>query len=426
VSATAAMPVVRGSRVWIRRGLIALLALMPFHAFGSVWLGSLLGHQVLWQSWKEILVAAMVIAAGVALWRTPACRSRLQNYVVYLAAGFAAVSLLVTAINHPHLAPAVYGVKTDLEFLVVFVLALLVSDMKLVATLSRVIIATSGAVIAFGLLQIYLLPKDWLIHFGYDATTIQPYLLVDPAVHSVRILSTLGGPNQLGSFLILPLCLVAWQLLHKPRWWQGLYLAAGLIVEWHTYSRSALIGLAAAFLIVMLLRTTRRWQLPLLLIATVSVAIGISLLTTDAGRNQDLQYYLFHQTTHDTGIHASTDEHTQAYQAGLQAASNHVLGTGLGTAGPASFHSAHPFIPENYYLQLAIETGVLGLVLFGALEVLLGVRLWHHASTVPGAAAAVAALVGIGLVNLVLHGWADSSTALIYWGFAGAIIGATA
>lgn len=426
MSSAAAMPVVRGLRIWIRRGLIALVALMPFHAFGSVWLGSVFGHQAIWQSWKEVLIAAMVAAAGLALWRTPACRDRLRNYLIYLAGGFAVVGLLVTVVNHPHLTPAVYGIKTDLEFLVVFALALLVSDMKLVTTLSRVIIATSGAVIAFGLLQIYLLPKDWLVHFGYGATTIQPYLLVDPAVQSVRILSTLGGPNQLGSFLILPLCLVAWQLLHKPRLWHGLYLAAGLIVAWHTYSRSALIGLAAAFLIVVVLRTSRRWQLPLLLIATIGAAIGISLLTTNAGRNQDLQYYLFHQTTHDTGIHASTDEHSQAYQAGLKAASSHVLGTGLGTAGPASLHSTQPFIPEDYYLQLAVETGVLGLVLFGALEVLLGVRLWHHAATVPGAAAAVAALVGIGLINLVLHGWADSSTALIYWSFAGAIIGATA
>ena len=420
------MPAIRGPRLWIRYGLITLVALMPFHAFGSVWLGSLFGHQAVWQSWKELLVVIMVMCAGIALWQTPACRQRLRNYLVYLAAGFTAVALIVTALSHPHLTPAIYGLKTDVEFLVVFGLALLVSDMKLITTLARVIVATSGVVIAFGLLQIYLLPKDWLAHFGYSATTVQPYQLVDPAVRSVRILSTLGGPNQLGSFLILPLCLVAWQLLHKPRWWQGLYLAAGLVVEWHTYSRSALIGLIAALVILVTLRTTRQWRLPLLLGATVVAAIAISLLTTDAGSHQNLQYYLFHQTTRDTGIQASTSQHAKADQEGLMVASTHLLGTGLGTAGPASLHGNHPFIPEDNYLQLSIETGIVGLTLFAAFELLLGVRLWHNAAITPGAAAAVAALVGVSIINLVLQGWADSSTALIYWSFAGAVIGATA
>jgi putative inorganic carbon (hco3(-)) transporter len=426
MAAAPATATTRSPVVWIRRSLIALVALMPFHAFGSVWLGSLFGHQAVWQSWKEVLIVVLAVWAAVIVWREPARRQRLRNHLVYLAGGFTLISLIVTAANHPHLTPALYGLKTDVEFLVVFVLAMVVADKQLVAKLSRVVVATSGAVIAFGLLQIYVLPKDWLTHFGYGATTIQPYFLVDPAVRSIRILSTLGGPNQLGGFLILPLCLVAWQLLHKPRWWQGLYLGAGLIVEWHTYSRSALIGLAAAFLIIGLLRTTRRWRLPLLLVATILAAIAINLLTTDAGNQQDLQYYLFHQTTRNTGIQASTDQHASAYQQGLRVASAHPLGTGLGTAGPASLHSTHPFIPEDYYLQLAIETGVLGLVVFGALEVLLGLGLWHIGATTPGAAATVATLVGIGVVNLVLHGWADSSTALVFWSFAGAIIGATA
>lgn len=425
-TAAAATSAVRGPVVWIRYGLIALVALMPFHAFGSVWLGSLFGHQAAWQSWKELLIVVMAVAAAVIVWREPARRQRLHNHLVYLAGGFTLVSLIVTAINQPHFTPALYGLKTDVEFLVVFVLALLVADRRLVARLWQVAIATTGAVIGFGLLQIYLLPKDWLAHFGYGAATIQPYFMVDPAIQSVRILSTLGGPNQLGSFLILPLCLVTWQLLHRPRWWQGLYLAAGLIVEWHTYSRSALIGLAVAFLILGLLRTTRRWRLPVLLGATILAAIAINLITTDAGSQQNLQYYLFHETTHSTGIQASTDQHAAAYQQGMQIAGSHLLGTGLGTAGPASFHSTHPFIPEDYYLQLAIETGVLGLAIFGVLEVLLGLELWRHGATTPGAAAAVAALVGVSVVNLVLHGWADSSTALVFWSFAGAVIGATA
>jgi hypothetical protein len=399
---------------------------MPFHAFLSVWLGHLFGHQAAWQSWKELLLGMMVGLAVVAGRRQPTLRQRLRHPAVYLAAAFTGISLIVTAISRPPFTTALYGLKTDVEFLVAFGLALMVADRALVTTLRRIVVVASGVVIGFGLLQIYVLPANWLVHFGYGPATIQPYLLVDPAVRSIRILSTLGGPNQLGSFLILPLCLVAWALLRRPRLWQAIYLLAGMVVVWHTFSRSAVIGLAVAFLIIALMRVTRHWRLPLALAATILLAIVTSLLTTDAGTYQNLQYYLFHQTARSTGIAASTTEHSQAYQQGLRVAAAHLLGTGLGTAGPASLHSSHPFIPEDYYLQLSIETGVAGLLAFTAFEVVVGIELWRRGTTEPAAGAAVAALAGIAVINLVLHGWADSSTALVFWSLTGAALGTTA
>jgi hypothetical protein len=35
----------------------------------------------------------------------------------------------------------------------------------------------------------------------------------------------------------------------------------------------------------------------------------------------------------------------------------------------------------------------------------------------------IGALVGLSLVNLVLHGWADASTAFVFWIMAGVVIG---
>ena len=38
----------------IQLGLLVLVALMPFHAFLTTWLGSGLGHRSLLQGWKEL------------------------------------------------------------------------------------------------------------------------------------------------------------------------------------------------------------------------------------------------------------------------------------------------------------------------------------------------------------------------------------
>lgn len=408
---------------WIQRGLILLVALMPFHAFLSVWAGHLFGHQAIWQGWKEVLISVLAIAAVALLIREPQRRKRLHQPAIYLAAAFTVVALVVTAIIHPELKAVVYGLKFDLEFLVAFVIALLVGEQHFNRQLLKTVLISSGVVIAFGLLQIYILPPDWLVHFGYGPTTIEPYLQVDPAIQAFRIIGTLGGPNQLGSFLILPLAIVTWQLITKPRWWQAVYVVAGGIVLWHSYARAAQIGLILAVAVLLMLRTTRRWRLPLLLGTTIVAAIALQIITGPLVSNRTLQYYLFHQQLGVPGEHSSTDQHLGAYKLGIDTAENHPLGLGIGAAGPASFQSSTGRIPENYYLQLAIETGILGLLLFCAFEISVGIGLWKRAHLTPLAAGGVAALAGIAVVNLFLHGWTDSSTALIFWTTAGAVLG---
>lgn len=417
-------PILSRSVTWERRGLLALVAIMPFHAFLSVWAGHLFGHQAIWQSWKEVLLIVLAALAGLIAVREPGRLRRLRNPAVYAAAGFVAVGLVVSLAAHAELKGAVFGLKTDAEFLLAMVLAWLVADRPFAGMVRRIIIVTCGAVIAFGVLQIYVLPADWLVHFGYGPQTIQPYLRVDPAIQAVRIVSTLGGPNQLGSFLLVPLCLVGWGLLRRPRVWQAIYLAAGIVVLWHTYARSAWLGAAVAAFVLIIARLPRRWRLRVVLLAMVVAAIGIQLLAAAATRNGHLQYYVLHETSHSTGVAASTDEHSAASRAGLRIAEHHLGGEGFGTAGPASFHSNHPFIPENNYLQLAIETGVAGLLLFMVVQVSTGWQLARR--TVPHQLGVplVSALIGIGTVNFFLQGWADSSTALVFWTAAGAALGA--
>jgi hypothetical protein len=404
-------------------GVVAIVALMPFHAFFSVWAGHLFGRQSTWQSWKELVSLIVVADTAWYLYKSPNALPKLKNPIVVAAAVFAAISLVVTTFIHPTLTTVLFGIKTDLEWMALLVAAFLVADRWLKLTLSKVIIVTSAVVIGFGLLQIYVLPAGWLSQFGYGVNTIQPYLTVDPALSAVRIVATLGGPNQLGSWLILPICLVFALMLNRFRWWHPFYFVAGLVVMWHTYSRSAWIGLAVGLLIAGVISLPRRWRLPSLLGATVVGAIALNLIVSYSGTNSNIQYYLYHATLHDTGIVASTDAHSQALDRGLVLAGDQPLGRGLGSAGPASYHSTQPIITESYYLQIAIEVGVIGLTAFVAFELLLALGLLKIIENNPPATALLGALAGISVINFFLHGWADSSTALIFGSYAGAILG---
>jgi O-antigen ligase len=403
-------------------GLIALVAIMPFHAFLSVWLGSLTGHQAIWQGWKELLTIILVICGGAIVARQPAARQRLSSSLNLTVLAFAGVALLVTIIDHPQLSGVAYGLKTDLEFLILFLLAQLVASRELKSQLIKIILITGSIVAVIGLALVTVLPHDLLAHFGYSAATITPFELINPAINAIRTPSTLGGPNQFGSFLIIPLCLAVGLMVRRFRWWQPFVIAVCVGGVWVSYSRIALIGAIVGLIVAVLTALPRRqFWIAGIVSCLLLVGAGIGIVSLSHGSSK-LQYYVLHQSSSTTDKRASTTEHISSFSQGLNEISASPLGRGLGTAGPASYHSNHPFIPESYYLQIGIETGVVGLILFLAVIAQLFLQLLRcrPQEATPGV---IGALVGISIVNLVLHGWADASTAFVFWILAGVVIG---
>ena len=59
----------------IQWGLVAVVGLMSIHAFLSVWLGSLIGHQSIIQAWKEVLLLILSGATVALVLGEPARRS---------------------------------------------------------------------------------------------------------------------------------------------------------------------------------------------------------------------------------------------------------------------------------------------------------------------------------------------------------------
>lgn len=401
----------------IGRGLILLLALMPFHAFGSVWLGHLFGHEALFQAWKEVVIAGLALLTIALVVINDQARDRLRSWPVMLIGLFIVTALTVTLGSWPGLTAAAFGAKIDFEFLVCFVIALVVADANLIRTAIWTILISSSIVFLFSVAQIYLLPVDFLARFGYGPNTIMPFEFLGSWTGPFRFSSTLGGPNQLGTFTLLPMALAATIAIRKHAWWLWIIPALGLFSLFHTYSRGAWLGAIMVAIVLALATTSRRRAGLLAGIAATILAISYAVDHL-AKTNARLNAYLFHTGTQSDQLHL------QSLTVGLTDSVKRPWGHGLGTAGPAIFHSGAGHIIENYYLQLSYETGFLGLIAFISLVTMVIIGLAQRAASSLLAPATLAAIAGISVTSIFLPAWTDSSTAIIVWIAAGLALGA--
>lgn len=403
-------------------GLTALVALMPFYAFLSVWLGSTVGNQAYWQAIKEGIT---LILAGYALYyvfRKSSFRERLNTRLTVLIGLFALVAVVVTAIRQPDPTGAIFGLKTDFEFLVLFLVAILAGTKLLTQRLIKTVIITSTIAAVIGLALVTILPQASLTVFGYGPSTISPYAGVAAGIDAIRTPSTLGGPNQFGSFLILPLCLTLGLMMRRFRPWHPAVLAILAGGIWVSYSRAALLGAVGAVIITILASLPLRQALKAAAISAGILAFAGTFLFLQTGSGSKLQYYVLHQSAEVRNPDASTSQHITSALEGVEELAQDPLGDGLGTSGPASFRTDDPFIPESGFLQLGLETGIAGLLLFLGICLELARRLYSRRLMMPNAAV-LGALAGLSVVNLVLHGWADASTAFVFWIIAGVTLG---
>ncbi len=409
---------------FVQWGILILIALMPFHAFLSVCFGSLVGHQSLIQAWKDILIVTLGLATAWLFVAYPSNRKILGQPINLVIIGFAVLSLVVSLVNHGFGSRHFwYGAKINLEFLALLLIAQVVSRKNVKDRLIKLLVVTTAVVAAFGVLQVVVLDKAFLTNFGYGAGTLLPYHLVDPAVPgSVRILSTLAGPNQLGSFLILPLCLLLFLIIKRRQYILTIPMAAVLFVLFHTYSRSAWIGAVIAMAITAILSLKAKITAIIGAVAITCALVALSQFNSLQAKFPKLEYYLLHSQSTGSPFQTSNQGHITGLERGISSIMQQPWGRGLGTAGPASNQTKDSLITENYYLQVAVEVGIAGLILFVVINWLLAIKLFSLRKTSLIAIPCLAALVGLGASNLFLHTWSDSSTALIFWGVAGVAI----
>jgi len=275
-------------------------------------------------------------------------------------------------------------------------------------------------VIGFGILQIFVLPHNFLSHFGYGPNTIFPFETINHNSNYVRIESTLRGANPLGAYLIIPLSAVTVLLFRgKTSWKKIVFIVSGIVVLIFSFSRGAWIGSMAAAVISLyysLKSHALKTKLVYALVCLVVIASGLSFGLRNNARFQNI---IFHTQTNSASPTSSDQGHTSALRGGIANIMSEPLGRGPGSAGQASAYNNHPArIAENYFIQIGQETGWLGLGLFLIINLYIGYLLWLRRSD-NLALALLASFVGIFIVNMLSHAWSDDTLAYLWWGMAG-------
>ncbi|HEY1064216.1 MAG TPA: O-antigen ligase family protein [Candidatus Saccharimonadales bacterium] len=412
-----------------------IFILLPFHAFLTVWASSIFGHYTAFRLWKEVLMAlAFLGVLYLLLFDRKVRHHTLRRKLTWLIVAYMVVQIIwglcVWHSDNVTLKAMLYGVLINCRFLLFFLLgwAIAIRTERFERRWPKLMLWPAVLVVLFGLLQVFALPVDFLRHFGYSAATIAPYETINSNMDFLRYASTLRGANPLGAYLLIPISALVVLLVRFPRswnWTKGLLLVGALAMLFFSFSRSAWIG--AAFSIVFAIAVAmnpawwRRYRFQFAGAATallVACVVGIFAFQD----NRHFQNFIFHTEDKSTVAVSSNDDRASAIQNGLEDLRDDPLGDGPGTAGPASVYNDEGRISENYYLQVAQETGWLGLGLFLVILSTVAYLLWTRRDATL-ALSLLAALVGISIVNLMSHAWTDDTLAYIWWGLAGLAIG---
>jgi hypothetical protein len=411
--------------------ILLILALIPFHAFLSVWASSLFGHYTLMRLWKEgLLLVALLASIYLFLSDKKLRKYFLSNKLFYLIIGYLAVQVIwgLVAYKHHDLTKKalLYGLLLNCRFIIFFLIAWAISIKTNLLNSSsiKVIILPATIVILFGLAQIFILPKDFLVHFGYSLKTIPAYETINNNANYPRIISTLRGANPLGAYLLIPLSLVTVLFFRfKKSWQKAIFIFAGLTVLIFTFSRSAWIGSVAAISFSIFYSVKDKATRDKLLVLSILTAIILVTTAVVFRNNPHIQNIVLHTQNHSLVKTTSDQGHSNALRLGLKDLVSNPLGKGTGSAGPASVYNNHRTrIAENYYIQIGQETGIIGLLLFLTINIYLGIILWKQKQD-NLSLALLASFIGIFIINMLSHAWSDDTLAYLWWGLAGTAIG---
>jgi hypothetical protein len=420
---------------WIERILLAILLVIAggivVHAPLTVWLGTTWPHWALvFKAWKELLMGVALLLLIVAAARRQMIGVLLRDRLMQLALAYAVLHVIVIAVSHRDMGAVGSGILIDLRYILYFVLVY--GFIRLLPQYRRAFLVTfaggAAVVVGFGLLQIFVLPRDFLALLGYSKATIMPYLTVDQNPAYIRINSTLRGPNPLGAYIVVvaSLLVVTFVRLGRkmlPRQRVLLIVAAAAcgVVLGATYSRSSIIGLLVALGVIVVSVTSSSMRKRLLIAGTIMIVLMLSVLYT-LRDNSVISSVFWHNSPTTGAVVDSNSGHATSLSEGLSLIAHRPLGSGVGSTGSASLDTSAPLIIENQYLFIAHEIGWLGLALYLWLFIEIMRRLWQRRRGVL-ALGVFASGCGLAVIGLMLPVWVDDTVSVVWWGLAALAVG---
>lgn len=410
----------------LRWWLLALLVgLAPFHAFLITWFRfGIFGEgsvTTVLSMWREILVLALfaVIAVEVFMKKIP-LRLDLLDWLILGFTALAFALLPFQLLRSGPMSQWLLGFRFDVMPLLVLLMVRRV-EWNNVSGLLRVFFVSAGVVLLFGVLQAAVLPQNFLTYFGYGeyqhefaAGTALPACSYLEHTQSVcRAVSTFGGPTRYGTYVLLVVgVLIGGMRMKDKGWWILLFLALANILL--TFSRSIWIGAMAMAAFGVLWLTPRNVAKKIIIGGVVLMLVASLFVGLRGSKDPETGGWQPPSFLETVFLRVnSTGEHARLFKEGLALAAAHPLGMGLGTVGPASVRY-QKLLTENWYLQILIEMGVLGLALFlGVFGVLTKKLLEDRTNHLR--VGLFLALLGIAVTGLFTHSFEETSAAFILY-----------
>ncbi len=412
--------------------LVVIVALLPLHAFISTWGGTAIGPMFIWKSWKELLlIPAVLVTAGWIVSNRQVLSVLVRDRFVQLAVLFAVIVLGYTAhgLATNGQDATLAGVAFDLRYIVMFVLAYLLARFSKVVTpellqnVAKFIIGAGIVLAILGILQVTVVPRDFLTNFGYEKfVTIAPYLTIsEKSPDIIRAFATLRGPNDFGAYLVVSL---AFTLVTIVSLRKKIAISTLLLVAiFASHSRSAYLATITVIGIWLLAtigieRLRKYWKYGVIAVVVVGSLIALAFVSPTA------RLIVFHSSDKDTRITSgSNEDRANAIVGTTERIADEPLGCGTGCSGPASYYGPSPQISENYYLQLAEQYSFLGFIVWVLLFVAVMRGLFSIQKTHPLALALYMSGIGLTIIGVLLHVWADDPLSMTWWALAGMSIG---
>jgi hypothetical protein len=363
--------------------------------------------------WKELVFIVLIARAWHEHRRRPG-----SPFTTVETVGAVLLGLVVIYLAFPigeHLDVRYLGARADVSAVLLFIVARrLPLEDDASALLERAVLLSAGGLALLGIWN-YLDPAGWTTWVrGTGIVQYRAVVLKTPSFPPV--LKTTFGSSQVtrvGSVFLNPLTLSYTMLV-------AVAVAAAAVVG--RRARPGIVALGALCAACLVLTVTRSAILMLPVVVVLAVfgsrqlargtamvvvaGIAFIVLAMSVGAVDRLASGV-------NGTDVSTQEHRSRLAQTTGYVITHPLGSGLGSAAIIAqrFEGAQESLtPENTYVQLGLEIGVAGALLFIAFVVSVFVSLWSTRFGVESALAPALGIAGVALGGIVLQTFTELQT----------------
>lgn len=351
--------------------IVIFLAFLPFNAVLQTFFEHRLGVQ--WLNYFKEIILIFILLINL-IWLTEfklklkkfiekvKIASGDQNILIYCLLGYLLLIVLSFLFREVYSAKEfIYGFKYDGLLFICLLAALTLPPKTKEYTydiIKKYFIAVCSAISIGLFLHFVVGPEnltwlgyrnDWSTFYSNEALAFCQKIEND---QTCRFQGTFSGPNQAAANILLALTVGLTLFKHKflNRRTLIIFSLISLTALFFTFSRSSWLAIILASFVSVIL--TYRQNL-LKIVSSLSLGIIITGIFTLILIPEKILRF------------ESNNERVMLIKDGLTEFMNApILGQGMGFAGPASHFGNNPIITENWFIQVAINYGLVGLILF--------------------------------------------------------------